>query len=218
MVEFLDGQCACDTLSCRQYGADKIQTIGDSYWRRLVSTGGKPGALSRSTSGAAMMRIERQPRGDCKSPARRHPLRAGDRGHRRLASPMMSGVMPNTASRMGHGEPGRIQVSEAFRDRTVSFCVRGTRSADIKSLGATGTFFLVGPRGPGTQRGLPGFNPARPTWPMCRTRGAGLALTISWASVDFFFSTAAVAQVKAGETRLRHERRREIYRIINSPA
>jgi class 3 adenylate cyclase len=54
----------------------------------------------------------------------------------------------NFAARMeSHGLPGRIQVSEAFRDLTkevFSFDERGV--TEIKSIGTTRTFFLVGTR------------------------------------------------------------------------
>jgi adenylate cyclase len=54
----------------------------------------------------------------------------------------------NFAARMeSHGLPGCIQVSEAFRDLTkevFSFDERGV--TDIKSIGTTKTFFLVGTR------------------------------------------------------------------------
>jgi len=52
----------------------------------------------------------------------------------------------NTASRMeSYGEPGRIQVSEAFRDLTADRFVFEERGAtDIKGIGATRTYFLVG--------------------------------------------------------------------------
>jgi adenylate cyclase len=54
----------------------------------------------------------------------------------------------NTASRMeSHGEPGRIQVSEDFRDLTAQdFVFEERGSTDLKGIGAARTFFLVGPR------------------------------------------------------------------------
>jgi adenylate cyclase len=46
-----------------------------------------------------------------------------------------------------HGEPGRIQVSEAFRNLAADHFVFEERGAtDIKSLGTTKTFFLVAAR------------------------------------------------------------------------
>jgi class 3 adenylate cyclase len=54
----------------------------------------------------------------------------------------------NTASRMeSTGLPGRIQVTETFRDLTkdaFSFEERG--STEIKGIGRTRTFFLLGLR------------------------------------------------------------------------
>jgi adenylate cyclase len=54
----------------------------------------------------------------------------------------------NTASRMETtGVPGRIQVSEAFRDLTTEAFVFEERGAtEIKGIGETRTFFLLGPR------------------------------------------------------------------------
>jgi class 3 adenylate cyclase len=44
-----------------------------------------------------------------------------------------------------YGEPGRIQVSEAFRELTKDAFVFEQRGAtEIKGLGVTTTFFLVG--------------------------------------------------------------------------
>jgi class 3 adenylate cyclase len=44
-----------------------------------------------------------------------------------------------------YGEPGRIQVSAAFRDLTRDAFVFEERGAtEIKGLGVTTTFFLVG--------------------------------------------------------------------------
>jgi class 3 adenylate cyclase len=54
----------------------------------------------------------------------------------------------NTASRMeSYGEPGRIQVSEAFRDLTWdAFAFEERGASEIKGLGLKKTFFLVGSR------------------------------------------------------------------------
>ena len=56
------------------------------------------------------------------------------------------GEAVNTASRMeSHGVPGRIHVSEDFRDLAATafrFEDRGT--TNIKSIGVTRTFFLIG--------------------------------------------------------------------------
>jgi adenylate cyclase len=56
------------------------------------------------------------------------------------------GAAVNAASRMeSHGEPGRIQVSEAFRNLTkgtFEFEERGVM--EIRGIGLTRTYFLVG--------------------------------------------------------------------------
>jgi adenylate cyclase len=52
----------------------------------------------------------------------------------------------NTASRMeSHGLPRRIQVSEAFRDLTKDvFLFEERGPTEIKGIGTTQTFFLIG--------------------------------------------------------------------------
>jgi adenylate cyclase len=74
------------------------------------------------------------------------PATAGVIGDTRFSYDVWGDAV-NTASRMeSHSEPGRIQVSEAFRDLAADHFVFEERGAtDIKSLGATRTFFLVGP-------------------------------------------------------------------------
>ena len=58
------------------------------------------------------------------------------------------GAAVNVASRMElHGMPGRIHVSEAFRDLAAdAFAFEERGPTDIKSIGAARTFFLVGER------------------------------------------------------------------------
>jgi adenylate cyclase len=154
VVEFLDGLVrACDAL-CQQYGADKIKTIGDSYMAASGFDGRQAeGAAAIGRLALAMMReIDRQPPlGDRKLRLRAGihcgPATAGVIGDTRFSYDVWGDAV-NTASRMeSHGEPGRIQVSEAFRNLAADYFVFEERGAtDIKSLGATRTFFLVGPR------------------------------------------------------------------------
>ena len=75
------------------------------------------------------------------------PATAGVIGDTRFSYDVWGDAV-NTASRMeSHGEPGRIQVSEAFRNLAADHFVFEERGAtDIKSLGTTSTLFLVGPR------------------------------------------------------------------------
>ena len=154
VVEFLDGLVrACDRL-CQEYGADKIKTIGDSY---MAAAGfdGQPveGAAAIGRLALAMMdEIDRQPPlGNRKLRLRAGihcgPATAGVIGDTRFSYDVWGDAV-NTASRMeSYGEPGRIQVSEAFRNLAADHFVFEERGAtDIKGLGATRTFFLVGPR------------------------------------------------------------------------
>src|SRR5262249_58612889 len=73
------------------------------------------------------------------------PATAGVIGDTRFSYDVWGDAV-NTASRMeSYGEPGRIQVSEAFRKLAADHFVFEERGAtDIKGLGATRTFLLVG--------------------------------------------------------------------------
>ena len=154
VVEFLDGLVrACDAL-CQQYGADKIKTIGDSYMAAAGFDGRQgEGAAAIGRLALAMMEVidQQPPLGNRKLRLRAGihcgPATAGVIGDTRFSYDVWGDAV-NTASRMeSHGEPGRIQVSEAFRNLAADHFVFEERGAtDIKSLGATRTFFLVGPR------------------------------------------------------------------------
>jgi adenylate cyclase len=73
------------------------------------------------------------------------PATAGVIGDTRFSYDVWGDAV-NTASRMeSYGEPGRIQVSAVFRDLTRDAFVFEERGAtEIKGLGVTTTFFLVG--------------------------------------------------------------------------
>jgi len=154
VVDFLDRLVrACDALSQR-YGVDKIKTIGDNYMAAAGFSGCPiEGATAVGRLALAMMKVigEQPPLGGHKLRLRIGihcgPATAGVIGDTRFSYDIWGDAV-NTASRMeSHSEPGRIHVSEAFRrlaaDR-FEFEERG--ATDIKSLGATRTFFLVAPR------------------------------------------------------------------------
>jgi adenylate cyclase len=152
VVEFLDRLVrVCDSLSAR-YGVDKIKTIGDNYMAAAGFDGRQAeGAHAIGRLALAMMEeIARQPPlGDRKLRMRIGihcgPATAGVIGDTRFSYDVWGDAV-NTASRMeSHGEPGRIQVSEAFRNLAADRFVFEERGAtDIKGLGATRTFFLIG--------------------------------------------------------------------------
>ena len=154
VVDFLDGLVRALDALCEQHQVDKIKTIGDSY----MAAGGFDGraagaAVAVGRLALAMMEvIERQPPLGCRKLKLRvgihcGPATAGVIGDTRFSYDVWGDAV-NTASRMeSYGEPGRIQVSEAFRDLTkdaFAFEERGT--TEIKGLGVRKTFFLLGPR------------------------------------------------------------------------
>jgi adenylate cyclase len=152
VVEFLDGLVrACDSL-CERYGVDKIKTIGDNYMAAAGFDGRQAeGAHAIGRLALAMMaEIARQPPlGGRKLRLRVGihcgPATAGVIGDTRFSYDVWGDAV-NTASRMeSYGEPGRIQVSEAFRNLAADQFVFEERGAtDIKGIGATRTFFLIG--------------------------------------------------------------------------
>jgi adenylate cyclase len=154
VVDFLDRLVrALDTL-CERYEVDKIKTIGDSY----MAAGGFDGraadaAIAVGRLALAMMEvIDRQPplgRRKLKLRVGIHcgPATAGVIGDTRFSYDVWGDAV-NTASRMeSYGEPGRIQVSEAFRDLTQdAFAFEERGATEIKGLGLKKTFFLLGTR------------------------------------------------------------------------
>jgi adenylate cyclase len=152
VVEFLDRLVrVCDSLSAR-YGVDKIKTIGDNYMAAAGFDGRQAeGAHAIGRLALAMMEeiARHPPLGGRKLRMRIGihcgPATAGVIGDTRFSYDVWGDAV-NTASRMeSHGEPGRIQVSEAFRNLAADRFVFEERGAtDIKGLGATRTFFLIG--------------------------------------------------------------------------
>lgn len=156
VVDFLDGFVrACDAL-CQQYGVDKIKTIGDSYMAAAGFDGRQAEAAVAVGQLALAMRevILRQPQLGSRQLRLRigihcGPATAGVIGDTRFSYDVWGDAV-NTASRMeSYGEPSRIHVSEAFRNLTADRFVFEERGAtEIKGIGATKTFFLVGVRAP----------------------------------------------------------------------
>jgi adenylate cyclase len=155
IVDFLDRLVRSFDALCEQLGVEKIKAIGDGY----MAASGFDGAVSNGAVAigrlalAILKCIDRQPPlGGKKLKVRIGihcgPVTAGVIGDTRFSYDIW-GEAVNTASRMeSHGVPGRIHVSEDFRDLAATafrFEDRGT--TNIKSIGATRTFFLLGESG-----------------------------------------------------------------------
>jgi adenylate cyclase len=152
VVDFLDHLVrGFDTL-CEREGVEKIKTIGDSYMAAAGFNGrAVEGATGVGRLALAMMdAIGQQPPLGGRTLRLRigihcGPATAGVIGDTRFSYDVWGDAV-NTASRMeSHGEPARIQVSEAFRDLAADAFVfeeRGT--TDLKGIGAARTYFLIG--------------------------------------------------------------------------
>ena len=154
VVEYLDEFVRAFDLMCETYGVDKIKTIGDSY----MAVGGLNGESVGGVMGIGHLALE-----VLKVQRRRAPL-----GHRKLElrvgihyGTTIAGVIGDTrisydlwgdavnmASRMqSQGVPGRIQVSEEYRAAAGErFLFEERGDTEIKGIGVTRTFFLLGPR------------------------------------------------------------------------
>ena len=139
---------------CEQHGAEKIKMMGDAYMAASGLRGERAaGATAMGRLALAMLAFQgsRPPLG-----ARRLRLRigihtgpaiAGVIGDTRIAYDLWGDAV-NAASRMeSYGVPGRIHVSEAFRDaagEAFVFEERGTE--DYKGIGRLRTYFLIAER------------------------------------------------------------------------
>ena len=151
VVDFLDRLVrAFDELSER-HGVEKIKTIGDSY---MAATGfdgrAREGAGSIGRLALAMLDcIDCQPPLGTRKLALRigihsGPATAGIIGDTRFSYDVWGDAV-NTASRMeSYGQPGRIQVSEAFRTLAAdAFEFEDGGASDIKGIGMATTYFLL---------------------------------------------------------------------------
>ncbi len=141
-----------DHLAAR-HGLEKIKTIGDAY----MAVAGLPGPLEDHAGATAHMAL------DMIEVVRRYSEQSGRQLDIRIGihtGPAVAGVIGvnkfaydlwgdtvNTASRMeSHGEPGRIQVSDATRARLAGrFELQERGGLQIKGKGAMQTCFLGAP-------------------------------------------------------------------------
>jgi adenylate cyclase len=153
VVDYLHSLIRDFDAVCEAHGAEKIKTIGDSY---MAVAGLKEqaidGAVTIGRLALAMLEtMKRQPPlGSCRLTLRvgLHcgTAVAGVIGETRIAYDVW-GQTVNLASRMeSHGVPGRIQVSEAFQALTAAkFIFEDRGTIDLKGIGRTRTYFLIGP-------------------------------------------------------------------------
>ena len=134
-----------------ELGLEKIKTIGDAY----MVVGGLPSPHRDHAGGIAemalrMQRIVRENAEahgddlDVRIGIHTGPAVAGVIGKRKFVYDVWGDTV-NTASRMeSHGEPGRIQVSEATQQRLEGrFGLEPRGTIEVKGKGPMRTFFLV---------------------------------------------------------------------------
>jgi adenylate cyclase len=154
VVDYLDGLVCIFDLLCEQHGVEKIKTIGDSYMAVAGLDGDdSAGAIAVGQLALAMMNVIAQhpPLGRSRL-AMRIGIHCGEAtagviGETRFSYDVWGDTV-NLASRMeSYGEPGRIQVSEAFRSLTqASFVFEDRGATPIKDLGEARTAFLIARR------------------------------------------------------------------------
>jgi len=151
VVGYLDSLVRNFDALAEEHGVEKIKTVGDCYMAAAGFDGrAREGAVAIGRFTLAMMQASaaHAPLGDRKLELRVGihcgPATAGVIGETRFSYDIW-GAAVNTASRMeSHGEPGRIQVSEAFRDLTGdAFVVEERGIVNMKGIGDTRTYFLL---------------------------------------------------------------------------
>jgi adenylate cyclase len=151
VVTFLDVLVRTFDGFCTECGAEKIKTIGDSYMAASGFDGrAEEGAAAVGRLALAMREAigQQEPLGGRQLRLRigihSGPATAGVIGDIRFSYDVWGDAV-NTASRMeSGGEPGRIQVSETFRQLAADVFVFEERGlGEFKGIGAAHTYFLV---------------------------------------------------------------------------
>jgi adenylate cyclase len=154
VVAFLDRLvCRFDQLA-EEFGVEKIKTIGDSYMAAAGFDGlSSYGAVALGHLALAMLKVlaDQPELGGRRLGARIGihcgPATAGVIGDTRFSYDIWGDAV-NTASRLeSHGESGRIQVSDVFRELTARHFVFEERGPiELDGIGPMRAFFLLGLR------------------------------------------------------------------------
>jgi adenylate cyclase len=152
VVAFLDDLVRSFDALAEAHGIEKIKTIGDSYMAAAGFDGrAAQGAVAMGQFALAMIdAVKHQPPLGGRKLGMRIGVHCGEATAGIIGDTRFSydvwGDAVNVASRLeSQGAPGRIQVSNAYRELTRDAFVfeeRGT--AELKGVGAMQTFFLVG--------------------------------------------------------------------------
>jgi adenylate cyclase len=154
VVAYLDDFVRAFDEVCERYGVEKIKTIGDAYMAASGLQGdGREGAVAMGNLALDVMKLHaaRPPLGDSHLSLRIGihcgSAIAGVIGDMRISYDLWGDAV-NMASRLeSQGEPGRIQVSEAFR-RMVgdAFTFEERAPAEYKGIGVLRAYFLLAKR------------------------------------------------------------------------
>ena len=154
VVAFLDGLVRRFDALAEAHGVEKIKTIGDCYMAAAGFDGrAAQGAETMGRLALAMMEaIKDQPPLGGGALAMRIGIHCGEAtagiiGDMRFSYDVWGDAV-NVASRLeSQGVPGRIQVSNHYRELTKDVFLFNQRGAtELKGIGAMQTFFLMGPK------------------------------------------------------------------------
>ncbi len=152
-----------------EHGVEKIKTIGDAY---MAAALGGEGAAREKAARLARLALRMQAIADetgaefgadlnLRIGAALGPVMAGVIGAERFTYDIWGDAVNLAARLEGTGEPGRIQVSAAFRDALGdAFAFERRGSIEIKGVGREETWFLVGESARAERPETPLGNPA----------------------------------------------------------
>lgn len=160
MVALLDEHVARFDALADEHGVEKIRTIGDNWMGVAGVPKPRPdhaGAAARLALGMLAYVAERRRAGlrclDFRIGINSGPVIGGVIGRRKFVFDIWGDAV-NTAARMeSHGEPGRIQVTEAtYRLVSDRFECEPRGTIDVKGKGPVQTWWLLAERAAGSAR------------------------------------------------------------------